>query len=55
MFHHNNPARARKPLAVLLSLVVALGITTVGANASGVLNTPTGGYLFCFAPHSLML
>jgi hypothetical protein len=52
MFGHNNPKVTKKPLAVLLSLVVVLGITTAGAQASGVLNTPTGGYLFCFAPHS---
>ena len=52
MFGHNNPKVTKRPLAVLLSLVVVLGITTAGAQASGVLNTPTGGYLFCFAPHS---
>lgn len=33
-------------------LVCALAIATVGANAAGVLNTSSGGYLFCFAPNS---
>ena len=47
MFHHNNLKVTKKPLAVLLSLVVALGITMVGAQATGILNTPRGGYLVC--------
>jgi len=32
--------------------VFALAIAAVGANAAGVLNTSSGGYVFCFAPKS---
>ncbi len=43
--------RTRK-LPTIATIVFALAITTVGAQAAGVLNTASGGYLFCIAPNS---
>ena len=47
----NLSSLSRNKSSVFL-LVLALIVGGVGAQAAGVLNTTTGGYLFCFAPHS---
>jgi len=50
MFKGIVTGKASKSSAGLLVLVLILG--SVGAQASGVLNSPSGGYLLCVAPKS---